>query len=74
MGYWERGRELDRRLLGWMWDDDAKLRWWVWLIPAVITGAMAAGSQRNVLFSLVLPVYCVGMAVVRLVNRRRGER
>jgi len=57
-----------------MWDDDAKLRWWVWLIPAVLTGAVAAGSHGNVLRYLVVPVYCVVMAVVRLVKRRSGER
>lgn len=77
MDFWDRGRELDRRLLRWMWDDDAKLRWWVWLIPAAALGAQAwsraAEGRPGIVFFLIGPAYCIVMAVLRLAQRRKAD-
>lgn len=72
MDFWERGRERDRELLAWMWDDDAKVRWWVWLIPALI-GAALAFANGDVPRRLVLPIGFAVMAAIRLISRRRAD-
>jgi len=71
---WQRGRAFDRRLLRWMWDDDAKVRWWVLLLVAAALGATTclatASSGARFVAGLVVPTYCVVLAAVRLVKRR----
>jgi hypothetical protein len=70
--FWERGCERDRELLAWMWDDDAKVQWWVWLIPAFIGAALAFGGE-DVLPRLLLPIGFAVMAVIRLIARRKAD-
>lgn len=72
MSVWERGRELDRRMFGWMWDEDAKVRWWLWLILAVVPATRAwsnPGSGWGLTVHLVAVAYCLVRAVVRFMNR-----
>lgn len=74
VSYWERGRELDQRLLRWMWDDDAKIKWWLWLVAAVVLGLMAwsrGDTGWRLAARLVVPAYFVVLAAVRLVKRQR---
>jgi hypothetical protein len=55
-----------------MWDDDAKVQWWVWLIPAFI-GAALAFASTDVPSLLVLPIGFAVMAVIRLRARRKAD-
>lgn len=74
MSYWERGRELDQRLLRSMWDDDAKIKWWLWLVAAVVFGLMAwsrGDTGLGLAARLVVPAYFVVLAAVRLMKRQR---
>jgi hypothetical protein len=74
VSYWERGRELDQRLLRWMWDDDAKIKWWLWFVAAVVFGLMEwsrGDTGWRLAARLVVPLYFVVLAAVRLVKRQR---
>jgi len=74
MSFWERGHELDQRLLRWMWDEDGKVKWWLWLIAAAALGWMAVSDVDTgwgVAGRLVIPSYCLVLAALSLVRRRR---
>ena len=69
---WDRGRELDRRMVGWMWDADGRPSWLFYLvivafnIQVVVSRALRGGSfwagvQTGCLFCGDL--YLVAMAV-----------
>ena len=75
---WERSREIDRRWLGWIWDDDGNPRWWVWLIAAAIllTSAvwdLALGRIGTAVAGSVIVVWFVASALVRRRKRPSGS-
>lgn len=75
MNRWEKSREIDRRFLGWVWNDDGRIQWRAWLLVAgvVVAGAvgdLVIGRTENAVFGLLgaLPFIVIALA------RRRSSR